>query len=601
MSSETILTLAILAVALVLFLSERVSVDLVALLVLVALGLSSILSSEEVFSGLSDPAVITIMAIFVLAHGLEVTGVAERMGVFLARSGGGELWITLKLMGLAAFMSLFMNNIAVASILMPAMFSLAKKTNISLSRLLMPLAFGTLLGGMATLFTTTNIVVNSVLQDAGYTPFGVLDFVRMGLPLTIAGIAYMVLLGRHLLPKQPSEERATVLRQADDLLDTYHLDERLFRARIPAGSILTGKALARSTLREAYNLNVVAVERGDERYLDPSPEFLLEQGDVMLLSGRLEEFRKIDVEPYLEILPMKEYDERDLESASTVVLELVLSPRSQHVGHTLKEAHFRENLGMTILAVWNGQSVVRTGLADHRLEFGDALLVQGPRDRLPMLRSNPDLIVLSSEEEPVRHVNGRSRRAVGIFLVTVLITMLGILPTGAVMLAGALALVLSNVVTMEQVYRAIDWKVIFLIAGMLPLGMALNKTGASDLIASQILQTAQPYGHLGILLAMMVLTVVLSQAMKGAAVSAVVTPIALTAAQAAGMDPHSLALGVAMATSIAFVTPLGHPVNILVLGPSGYRFKDFFRVGLPLTLLLMLLITLWLPRLWPLG
>lgn len=321
----------------------------------------------------------------------------------------------------------------------------------------------------------------------------------------------------------------------------------------------------------------------------------------MLVSGRLEEFRKLDVEPYLEILPEREYDEKDLESPSTVVLEVVLSPRSQHIGHTLKETHFRENLGMTILAVWNGARVIRTGLADHRLEFGDALLVQGPRDRLPMLRSNPDLIVLSDEQDPVRKASSKSRLAIGIFAVTVLLATLGILPVGEVMLAGALALVLVNVVTMEQVYRAIDWRVVFLLAGMLPLGLALNKTGASQLIAEAVVQTASPLGPLGLLLALVLLTVVLSQAMKGAAVSAVMAPIAISAAGAAGVEPHIMAMGVALATSVAFVTPLGHPVNILTLGPSGYRFKDFFRVGLPLTVLLVILIAVLLPQQWPLG
>lgn len=600
MSSDLIVTLVILATALVLFLSERVSIDLVALLVLVALGLTRVLSSQEVFSGLSDPAVITILAVFVMAHGLEVTGVAERMGAFLARSPGGEFVLTLRLMLLAGFMSLFMNNIAVASILMPAMSSLAKKKNTSLGRLLMPLAFGTLLGGMATLFTTTNIVVNSVLQDNGYEPFGITDFMRIGLPLAAAGIGYMALFGRHLLPKKPSEERAAVLRQAGDLLETYQLGERLFRARIPAGSALSGKPIAHSTLRETYALNIVAVERGEDTILGPSPDFVLEPGDVMLLAGRLEEFQKIDVEPYLEILPMRNYGESDLESASNVVLEVVLSPRSQHIGHTLKETHFRENLGMTILAVWNGQRVIRTGLSDHRLAFGDALLLQGPRDRVPILRSNPDLIVLSSEQEPARAITGKSRLALGIFLVTILVATLGIFPVGEVMLTGALALVLSNVVTMEQVYRAVDWKVIFLVAGMLPLGLAMNKTGASDLFAGLLTQAATPLGPLGLLAGLLLVTVALSQAMKGAAVSAVMAPIAIQAAQSIGADPRALALGVALATSVAFITPLGHPVNILILGPSGYRFKDFFKVGLPLTLLILGLIILLLPLQWPL-
>lgn len=601
MSNDLLITLGILGVALILFLSERLSVDLVALLVLVALGLSRVLSSSEVFSGLSDSAVITVMAIFVLARGLETTGVAERMGVLLARSGGGEFLITLKLMLLAAGMSLFMNNIAVASILMPSMATLSKRTGISLSRLLMPLAFATLLGGMATLFTTTNIVVNSVLRENGYAEFSILEFARIGFPLALAGIIYMVFFGRHLLPKVPSGERANVLRQAGDLLDTYKLEERMFRARVPEGSVLPDKPLAETGLRQTYGLNLIAVERQNESILDPGPGFRLQAGDIMLVSGRLEEFRKLDVEPFLEILPEREYEERDLESASTVVSEVVLSPRSQHIGHTLKETHFRENLGMTILAVWNGSRVIRTNLADHRLEFGDALLVQGPRDRLPMLRSNPDLIVLSDEEDRVRNVSGKARLAVGIFALTVLLATLGIFPVGEVMLAGALGLVLVNVITMEQVYRAIDWRVVFLLAGMLPLGLALNKTGANQLIGGMVVDAALPYGGLALLLAVILLTVVLSQAMKGAAVSAVMAPIAISAAQTAGLDVHSLAMGVALATSIAFITPLGHPVNILIMGPSGYGFKDFTKVGLPLSILIVALIIVLLPAQWPMG
>jgi len=225
MNSELILTLVILAAAIVLFLSERLSIDLVALLVLVALGLSRVLTPQEVFSGLSDTAVITILAIFVLAYSLEATGIAERMGEVLVRAAGrSEIRLTFALMSAAAFMSLFMNNIAVASILLPATSTVTRKSNVKLSRLLMPLAFGTLLGGMATLFTTTNIVVSGVLQNSGYRGFGVLDFAPVGLPLALVGIAYMVLWGRRMLPAAPSVERAEVIRKAEsDLLLMYQL------------------------------------------------------------------------------------------------------------------------------------------------------------------------------------------------------------------------------------------------------------------------------------------------------------------------------------------------------------------------------------------
>lgn len=602
LSSELIITLVILITAIVLFLSERLSIDLIALLVLIALGFSRVLTPQEVFSGLSDTAVITILAIFVLAHGLEVTGIADRMGEVLVRAAGSsEIRLIFALMSLAAFMSLFMNNIAVASILLPAASTAAKKTNIKLSRLLMPLAFGTLLGGSATLFTTTNIVVSSVLKDSGYQGFGVLDFLPVGLPVALAGIAYMVFFGRKMLPAEESAERAQVIRQAEsDLLNMYQMSECLFRARIPEGSVLIGKVIANSLLREKYELNVVAIERDSGIVLAPTPEFSFQQGDVMLVEGELEEFRKRDVEPYLEILPVPQYFERDLESASTVITEAVLSPRSQLIGRTLTETQFREKYGMTVLAVWNGERVIQAGLSDLRLSYGDALLLQGPRDRLPSLRSNPDLIVLSREDDHVQRMTNKSWLALGVFGLTVFIAALGWFSVSEVMLAGALLLVITNVVTMEQVYRVVEWRIVFLVAGMLPLGLAMTKTGATALMSGALTGLLEPYGPLALLLGLLTLTVLLSQAMKGAAVSAVVAPIAITAAQQFGVDPRAIAMGVALATSLAFITPLGHPVNILMIGPAGYRFRDFFKVGLPLTLILFLVILVVLPVFWPL-
>lgn len=602
MNGPLIITLVILAIAIILFLSERLAIDLVALLVLVALGLSRVLTPQEVFSGFSDTAVITILAIFVLAEGLEVTGIAERMGDILVRIGAGsEIRLIIALMSAAAFMSLFMNNIAVASILLPATSSIARKANVKLSRLLMPLAFGTLLGGTATLFTTTNIVVSGILKSNGYRGFGVLDFAPVGLPLVFFGIVYMAIFGRRLLPRETSIERSNAILQAqnNDLLNMYHLGERLFRARIPAGSYLIGKNLADSTLREKYGLNVVAVERNNGTLLPPDLNFVFQKLDILLMQGRLDEFRQLDVEPFLEILPMRQYSEHDLESASIAIVEAVLSPRSQFIGQTLRELRFRERFGMMILAIWNGERTVRTKLADLRLAFGDALLLQGSREKLHLLHSNPDIIVLSKDEDKLQGVSSRGWLALGIFGLTIITAATGWFSVSVVMLTGALVMVITNVVTMEQVYRAVEWKIIFLVAGMLPLGLAMTKTGATALFATALTGVLKPFGPLALLLGLLTLTVLLSQAMKGAAVSAVIAPIAIQAAQQFGVDPRAMAMGVALATSLAFVTPLGHPVNILMMAPGGYTFKDFFKVGLPLTILLFLVIMVVLPIFWP--
>jgi di/tricarboxylate transporter len=602
METQLIITLVILVSAIALFLSERFSVDLVAFLVLIALGLSRVLTPQEVFSGFSDTAVITILSIFVLAHGLEVTGVAQRIGETLVRSArGSETRLVITLMATAAFMSLFMNNIAVASILLPATSPMAQKTKVKLSRLLMPLAFGTLLGGAATLFTTTNIVVNGVLRANGYRSFGVLDFLPVGIPLVIAGITYMALWGRRLLPTGPSPERQEVIEQAEsDLLNMYQLNERLFRARIPSGSVLIDRKLSESLLRDKYGLNVISIERNGKIFLTPSPNFVFQEADVILVQGRLEEFLQRDVELSLEILPMHQYKEQDLESASVVILEVVLSPRSQLIGHTLKESHLHEKYGMTALSVWNGERVIRTGLSDLRLEFGDSLLLQGPREKLPLLRLDSDLIVLSKEEDNHRDISKKSWLTMGIFGLTILVAALGRFSVSEVMLTGAMVMVIANIVTLEQAYRVIEWRIVFLVAGMLPLGLAMTKTGATSLFANALTGALQPFGPLALLLGLLTLTVLLSQAMKGAAVSAVIAPIAIAAARQANVDPRAMAMGVALATSLAFVTPLGHPVNILMMGPGGYKFKDFFKVGLPLTIISFIIILIILPIVWPL-
>jgi di/tricarboxylate transporter len=506
-----------------------------------------------------------------------------------------------------AFLSLFMNNIAAMAVLLPAVSGAARKAGVNPSRLLIPLAFSTLLGGMATLLTTSNIVVSSLLKDQGLAGFGLLDFAPVGLPLVAAGIAFMALWGRHLLPARSPAERLQAIQRAEgeeDLVQTYRLSERLFRARIPAGSYLIGKPLARSTFREIYNLNVVAIEREGRTILCPTPDAILQEGDTVLLEGRLEDFKRKDVEPYLEILPPKEWHERDLEAPAIAVVEAVLAPRSRLIGQTLRQAHFREKYGMTVLGIWRGDRPIRTGLSDLPLQFGDALLLQGPRDRLRVLQAEPDLIIsgegLEEAEGVPLPVPGRSWLALGIMILTLLGAALSRPAVGEIMLGGALAMILVGALTMDQAYRAIDWKTVFLVAGVLPLGLALVKTGAASALASGLSSILGPAGPLALLAGLVSLTFLLSQAINGAAVAAVIAPVAIQAAQQCGANPRALAMGVALATSMAFLTPLGHPVNMLVMGLGGYRVRDYTKVGLPLALLLLGLMLLFLPLFWPL-
>ncbi len=583
------ITLCILVGALILFLTDRLRADVVALLLIVVLGITGVLSPQEAFSGFSRSAVVTITAIFILAEGLRRTGVTDKIGTLIVRvAGNQERRLVVVIMVAGAFLSLFMNNIAAASVLLPAVSGAARKAGVNPSRLLMPLAFATILGGMATLFTTANIVVSGVLRDAALPGFGILDFAPIGIPVVFVGVLYMTFWGRHRLPSQSAAERMSPTPVQEDLIGTYRLDKQLFRAQIPENSILIGKSLAQSTLRDQYDVHVVAIERADQITLDPSPDTILVRDDVMLVEGDLAAFRAKDIEPYLEILPTRVSRDHDLESPTIVVVEAVLPPRSTLIGKTLRNSLFRDKYGMTVLAIWRGNHPFFHDLTDQPLHFGDALLLQGPRSRLPLLQIDRDLLLLTDKTEVP--ITGRGRVALLILGVTLFLAAVFSSLVGEIMLGGALAMVIFGILSMDNAYAAVEWKSVFVVAGVLPLGVALTKTGAAPLVADTVLALLGPFGPGAVLAGLMLLTTLLVQVINGPALAAIVAPIAIYAAQQSGADPHRWALGVALAGSIAFLTPLGHPVNVLVMGPGGYSFRDYFRVGLPLTILLLIVV-----------
>ncbi len=603
MDNQLILTFGILIVALVLFLTDRVPADLVALLVVVALGVTGVLTTQEAFSGFSRSAVITIMAIFILAEALQKTGVTEQVGNILLKVGGkSELRLVVAVMIAGAFLSLFMNNIAAAAVLLPAASGAGKKAGVNLSRLLMPLAFGTILGGMATLLTTSNIVLNSILHDNQIEGFSLYDFAPVGIPIIIAGILYVALVGRKFLPGESPIERTLAPNREirDDLIAAYHLGANLFRARVPENSSLIDKPLSESHLRENFGVSVVAIERKKKKLFALSPETEIRTGDTLVLEGDEADFRRRDVQPFMEFLPASEWQESDLESRAVEVVEAMLAPRSRLIGETLRSAHFREKYGMTALAVWRGDEEIIFNPADEPLIFGDALLLQGTREKLNLLANDADLILLMSKEDAEITVPEKGRAALMIFAATLALAI--ILPdlTGAIMLGGALAMMLTRILTTDQAYSAVGWNSVFLVAGMLPMGIALTKTNAAGLMANAVVTLLGGYGSLAILAGLFLLTTLLVQAVNGAVAAAVIGPVAIRVAEQTGINPRSLVMGIALATSMAFITPLGHPVNVLVMSPGGYNFRDYIKVGLPLAVILFVVVMIFLPLFWTL-
>ena len=601
--SPLLLTAVITVAAILLMLSDRLRPDLVALLTALALGLTGVLTVQETFSGFSRSAVIIILSIFVLTDGLKRAGVTDKAGELLLRlAGKSERSLAVAILLAGAGLSLFMNNIAAASILLPAVSGAAHKARVSLARLLMPLAFGTILGGMATLLTTTNIIASSLLRDNHLAGYGLFDFLPLGSLLVLAGLLYMTLVGRRLLPgKTPTQRLLDEPADSPDLLNIYRLEERVLRVRLKPDSTLVGKSLAESRLRENYMLNVIALERDGARIFPFTSQVVLNGGDVLLLVGRPEDYSLETLAEQFELLDPVGWREAFTGAPGVFLIEAVLTPRSLLLGHTLRQVQFREKYGVSVIAIWRGGKPVRSHLSDLPLQFGDALLMDGTAASVSALRTEHGLIVLNNTGLTPPPLGRRAWLSVIIMALSLVLGVLFPAQIGEFMLIGALCMVLVGILSMDQAYQSIDWKTVVLVAGMLPLGIAMTKTGLATGLANQLLGSTGGQSPVLLLALLVILTALLTQVMNGAAVITIIAVIAIQAAQASSIDPRALVMGVALASSLAFVTPLGHAVNILVMGQAGYSFRDFAKVGLPLTILLVVLIILLLPVFWPLS
>ena len=589
MSLSAWFVVSLVAIASMFFIFEWLRADLVALILLVVLGATNVLTPQETLSGFSRSAVITIIAIFILTAGLSKTGATRALGKRLMQwSGKSETSLIVVLMAASAFLSLFMNNIAAASVLLPVALGASRQRRVSPSKLMMPLAFGSILGGMATLLTTANILASAALRDAGYAAFGLLDFAPIGIPITAVGIIYMLWIGRHLLPNQSSNEwDRLIASEQDGLANAYNLGERWFQAKIHPESNLIGMTLTEAGLGQDLGINIVAILRNHSTHLAPLPTDRFQTGDILVVQARAEQMDAL-ASRGLGVQPAPLHQEL-LTSDTHSLFEVVPAPRSRAIGKTLRELHWREKFGMNVVAIWRDGRARRVMVGDMPIQFGDALLVLGTLERVRMLQAEGDFIVATDRvEEGLR--TKKMPYAITIMAGAIIVASLGWLPTAEAMLAGALLMVLIGALTMDEAYQAIEWRSIFLIAGILPVGLALSKTGAAAALGNSLVITLGGWGTLAIIGGLLIITTLLTQVMSGQATAVIITPIAIQAAQTVHADPRVFALVVAYGCSLAFLTPLSHPSNILVMGPGGYRFTDYLRVGALLTVILIILI-----------
>lgn len=784
MNIEIFLVFSILAGALVLFFTGWIRMDIVAIMVLGTLAITGLVSPSDALAGFSNPAVVTVWAMFILSAALYQTGVAKIIGRQVLRLAGGSEWrMIVVIMVTTGTMSAIMNNIGVAALMLPVVMDISRSTGRPPSRLLMPLAYGSLLGGLTTLIgTPPNLLVSFALQDAGLEPFGLFDFTPVGLGVMLGGIAFVALIGRHFLPSHDSERKQK--KDFDKELSTsYHLEDRTFMMGIKPNSPLEGKTLAESRLRPALGINVLSVKRdGGGTILDPGPDTIIRANDKLFVQGRyeaikairqwkillpeqkgidprqfnlsdltffeaqvaeksplagksprlskhirdlninilalgrgedffVEDLKQLEIKPddillfqsnaenaeklvkenvFTEIHPisqdelMKKYnlhknlfvmeitedselfekaspdtqlgeafgltvlgiirdreqlispkpgeifspgdhllvqgnikdlpllqglinielpDEQapttqSLESPDVLMAEVVLAPRSLLAGKTLREINFRKKYGLTVLALWREGRAYRTNLHNMPLRFGEALLLYGKREKLELMGSEPDFILLTeSMQQPFR--THKALTATLVMAAVLLPVLLGLVPLAISAVIGIALMALTGCLKMEEAYRAIEWRSIFLIAGLLPLGAAMNDSGAATLMAETVVNIFGDFGPWGIFIGLYLLTLISTLAIPPAALVVIMSPIVLQAAANFGLSPYSLMMGISIAAAGSFLSPVSHPANLLVMGPGGYKFTDYIKLGLPLSLVVMVIVLILLPIFWP--
>jgi di/tricarboxylate transporter len=592
---DNILVILILLGAVILFITEKLRVDVVAMLVLLALIATGLITVQEAFSGFASPAVVTVWAVFIISGALTISGVADYIAQWMLRLvGQSEQRLLLLLMLTVGIMSAFMNNIGAVAILMPAVISIGRKLQIPSSRLLMPLAFAALLGGNMTLIgTPPNILATNIMAEYGVEPFSFFDFLPTGLLALGIGMVYMMLVGRFLLP-----DRTPV----GDLSDQYHVRDYLTELRIGESSSLVGQTLAETELGKNYDLNVIYVRDDSESAVVSAVEaYRLKPGDVLLVEGVPQEIVNIrrryklqNVENWTADLwhPEENNDEFHL-------AEVTLAPNSRYENKSLKEIGFRNLYNLSVLAIRHNGTDQTASLGDVALQFGDSLLVQGASDNFAQLLNDPNLMALETPDLELRRIH-KAPISMLILLSVVVAAASGLLPIAPVMLAGAMAMVITRVISMEEAYRAIDWKAVFLIAGMLPLGIAMESTGTAQLLANQLVLWTGDWGAIVVLACVFVMTALLTEVISNAAATVLMVPIAIDVAFGLNVNVQPFVMATVLAASTSFLTPVGHQVNVLVFGAGGYKFSDYSRLGIGLNLLMLLMVVTVLPLIWPL-
>jgi len=615
MTGEQLIVFGVLAATLVLFVWNRWRYDLVALAALLACALTGVVPAEEVFAGLGHPAVISVAAVLVLSRGLLNAGVVDSVARRLMQVGERPWAQVAALTGIVALSSGFMNNVGALALFMPVAIWMSRQSGRSPSYLLMPLAFGSLLGGTLTLIgTPPNLIIAGYRAEAGEAPFGMFAFLPVGAAVTVAGVLFIALLGWRLVPRRQKQEGNG---------DLFEISAYLTEVRVPEGCKYAGRTLHAliGAVQDEADVQVIALIRGDERQRMPSTYEVLREGDILLVEADSDSLKALldvtgvelaadveeqenkarDEQEAAEQAVEQEKAEKDHKSrhGELTLAEAIVSPGSMLVGTSASGLDLRERHGVNVLAVARQGQRLRQRLGEIRFAAGDILLLQAREDALQSSLNSLGCLPLASRGLSIttpRNV----MLASAIFAITLASIAFGLLPAATALVTGALVMILVGLIPLGRIYESIDMPVIVLVAAMLPVGQALETTGGSQLIADALLELGQSLPAAATLALLMVAVMLISNVVNNAAAAVLAAPVAISLARGmdASVDPFLMA--VAIGASCAFLTPIGHQSNTLVMAPGGYRFGDYWRLGLPLSILVVLCAVPAILWIWPL-
>ncbi len=587
MTIDIAVVLFIALAAVTLFATEKLRIDAVALLVLTSLAVTGLVDTGQALSGFSNSATITVAAMFVLAAGLQNSGALAGIGNLLGRAGSPTQFLIVLFLVLAVIAP-FVNNTAVVAVLMPIVIAATATIGMSASKALIPLSYVSQMAGVCTLVgTSTNLLVNGMARDLGHPGFTMFEFTPLGVICFAAGCLYLLTIGRWLLPETRSVE----------LVEHYELGKYITELRVMPESSLIGTSVGEAKLGEQFGVFVLELLR-ENRKVDSPRSQTLQEGDILLARGdwsKLDELRK---EAGLEVNAEFKLKQRSFEEVEQVLTEVMIAPRSRVIGSSLGMLDPGWDHDTTVLAIHRRGHVLRDELRNVRLQVGDILLMLIPEAGMGALRKDTNVIVLS-ERQPAKPMGWRAPFALVTMALVIGVSAIGWAPIAVTSLAGAVALTLAGCLDAEDVYDAIDWRIILLMAGLLPLGVAMSETGAAQFIVEHTIGLVSGFGPLTVLAMLYLMAILLSEFMSNAAAAVLLTPVGMSTARWMDVDATPFLIAVTFAASTSFATPVGYQTNTMVYGAGGYRFSDFVKVGLPLNLIFWALGVLFIPLFWP--